>query len=257
MPTNPKLHEILAVEADLRQTAIKVTDECLRTFKDKATHFMKHHRRLKMFEQDNVEHVEENKEMVTTVADKLSYVEDHIIRYYDAVLQKELTNQQATADIKLPDGAVIAQDVPATFLLGLEEKLKRVRAIYEAIPTLQPGKKWEPDTDIGEHVFKNAFPEEKMKTKKVFAHQILVEPTDKHPAQIEKWEETKDVGKYILNEWSSMLTPARKSILLGRLDTLIQAIKKARQRANTTELVQRNIGSELFGWIHREVAPGR
>lgn len=81
---------------------------------------------------------EEHKEMVTTVHDKLDYMlNQHIVPYLDAVLQKERANQDAKADIVV-DGIVLAKDVPATFLLGLEEKLKRVHEVLDKIPTLAP-----------------------------------------------------------------------------------------------------------------------
>jgi len=247
----PKLHEILAVEADLRATATKITEECIRTFKDKPIHFMKFHRKLEMFVNDGVDHPEEHQEMVTTVSKKLSYVIDHIVRFYDAVFQKECTNQIAVADIEI-NGTVIAENIPATYLLGLEEKFKVIRNLYEAIPTLQEGKEWKPDNAIGKDIYRNVHLDEKLKTAKTFVHKVLYDATDKHPAQIEKWEEVVNVGKYVTSEWSAMLTPADKSILLERIDLLIRAIKQARQRANTAPLRKDTVARKLFDYIHSQ-----
>lgn len=244
-----KLHELLAVEGDLEGTYKKVLEEAKVTFGKKAAHFFGRHKKLEMFDENAPRPPDEFQEMVTTVHDKLEYVGEHIIRYFDAVLQKERTNQAATGDIII-DGNVIAKNLPATFLLGLETRLKLIRSMYETTPTLPPGDKWIPDPNRGKHVFVMANPDEKFKTAKTFKHKILYDATDKHPAQIEKWEEVENVGKYSTETWSGLISTAEKSVLLGRIDKLIRAVKKARQRANTQEVIEITIGKELFDFIH-------
>jgi hypothetical protein len=170
------------------------------------------------------------------------------VRYLNAVLQKEKTNQAATADIII-DGATIAEGVPATFLLGLETKLKQVREVYAKIPTLAPGIEWIEDTDKGDGVFKMANPEETYRTEKIIVPQIMYDATKEHPAQVDKIEEVKNVGKYTKNVWSGMMTSAQKSAILGKIDKLMRAVKKARQRANNTEIVKAEIGQALFDYI--------
>ncbi len=245
-----KLHEILAVEGDLDATARKVIDEAINTFQKKADHFQEQHRSLVMFDENrSAENVDETKALVTTVGDKLSYVRRHAVKYLDTFAKKEATNQTAVADLVI-DGVTLAEAVPATMLLGLESKLKTVRGMYEAIPTLQPGTDWQPDADRGEGIYRAVEPEVRMRTEKQIQHKVLVEPTKEHPAQIEKWNADVPVGKITLRNWSGMMSPAEKSALLGRIDTLIRGVKRARQRANTTEVVNRDIGDTLFNFIH-------
>ena len=83
-----------------------------------------------------------------------------------------------------------------------------------------------------------------------FKSQVLYKATVEHPAQIEKWEEQVPVGKYVKKVWSGMLTPARKSELLGNIDKLISAVKKARQRANATVVVKLNVGQKFIDFIN-------
>ncbi len=244
------LHELLAVEGDLEGIWKKIIEETKKTFKDKEAHFFGFHRKLEVFdENDKTQYPEEYKEMDTTVKKKLGYVQGHVVRYFDAVLQKERTNQDAKADL-IVDGTTLAKDIPATFLLGLETRLKMLRSVYEVIPTLPPGIKWVKDESKGDDVYIVEKPEEKLKTAKTFQHKVLYDATKEHPAQIERWEETVNVGKFIKVHWAGMLTPAEKSAIMGRLDKLIRATKKARQRANTTEIVKLNIGKELFNYIN-------
>ncbi len=245
-----KLHEILAIEGDLDATAKKVVEEAIVTFTKKPDHFQEMHRALNMLDENRQgENVEESKAMVTTVADKLDHVQHHVAKYFDIFARKEATNQVATADLVV-EGIVIAERVPATLLLGLESKLKNLRNLYEAIPTLAPGIDWRHDATRGADVYKAADADVRMKTEKVIQHKVLVEPTDKHPAQVEKWTADVPVGKIVVNQWSGMLSPAEKSEVLGRIDTLIRAVKQARQRANTVEISDIAIGEKLFEFIN-------
>lgn len=247
-----KLHELLAVEGDLEGIFKKIVQETIATFTKKPEHFLSWHKQLQMFDSEREKEqvaAEEHKEMVTTVMEKLDYSKDSMIRYFDAILQKELTNQIAKADLTV-DGVVIGKDLPATFLLGMETRLKIVRGIYEAIPTLSPGIRWVEDKESGKGIYKADKAEVKSKTEKTFQSKILVEPTKEHPAQIEKWSENVAIGDFVTERWSGMLSPAEKSQVLKRINDLIQAVKKARQRANTTEVIKNNVGSKLFDYIH-------
>jgi hypothetical protein len=138
--------------------------------------------------------------------------------------------------------------------LGLEAKLKSIRPIYDEIPTLPPGTEWESDPSFGKYVYKDKNANVTAKTKKTFDFKILTPATDKHPAQIEKWNIDVPVGYFTKTRWSSCLSVAQKSALLARLDKLAQAIKQARQRANGQEVdTKSKIGSKLFEYLHKDI----
>lgn len=251
------LHEVLAVEADAAGVAKRIAQETIHTFKEKGVHFTAATRTLELFNgTDEAAKATAEKaeaqylEMVTTVNDKLAYTLGQITPFYDVVLQKEATNQAAVADLVTSNGTVIAKDLPATFLLGLETKLKSLREIYEVIPTLAPGIKWEKDDAQGKNVYRQSIPSVVAKTAKTWQHKVLVAATDKHPANIEKWEETINIGAYTKQSWSSALTPTEKSELLGRIDDLIRSAKEARQRANATPIRKVAIGQDLVKFLH-------
>ena len=253
-----KLHELLAVEKGLETAASDALKEATDTFNKRADHFIGSVRTYEpLLEEEREEVPDEHKELVTTVDQKLAFVFKHVTRWLDAVLQKEVTNQQAVANIVI-GGAVLATAVPATYLLGLEKKLRQVRAMLGAIPTLSPGNKWERDASKGEGIWAMAHPEERVRTKKVIQHKVLYEATEQHPAQIEKWSEDTPIGKFIKNVWSGMKSPAEKSELLGRLDLLERAVKKARQRANSQEASKDKVGAQLVKFLlegHTPAAP--
>lgn len=244
-----KLHELLAVEADLEGVYKNIVQETETQFTKHPDRYIGQVTQVKFFDENAPAEADVNKELDDTVMEKLEYSAGHIARYLDAVLQKETTNQIAKADL-IVDGKKIAADVPATFLLGLENKLKYIRAMYENAPTLAPGIKWELDPTQGKGVYKMSNPEEKFRTKKVFKNHVIAEATKEHPAQVQTYSEDERIARVITNKWCGMITPAAKSELLGRFDELLRAVKKARQVANSAEVVNAKIGREILNYIN-------
>jgi len=243
-----KLCEVLAVEGELDSTCKAVLEEATKTFKDKAAHFVGQTKTYEPFEEGTPGLPEEHLAMVTTVNEKLAYVFEHLVKLIDAKAQKDATNQVAKADI-VTDSGTLATGVPATTLLGLEATLRQVKALALEVPTLPPGIEWKKDPALGKDIYHRVHPAVTFKTRKTFRHKVLVEPTKEHPAQIEKWSEDENIGKFITDAWSGMLTPAEKSDMIGRIDTLARAVKEARQRANTTEVVKIKLAKSLMDYI--------
>jgi len=249
---SPMLHELLAVQGDLEGKYKRILEEATETFTKRKTHFSGYHKTLRMFaETDKMQEAagEEHKELTDTVDAKLNYIQSDIVRLMDALLQKESTNQNAKADLVV-DGITLGSNLPATWLLGMETKLKEIRSVYEAIPTLDPGVKWEPDPAAGAHVYRATHPDVKSKTVQDIAYKVLQPATKEHPAQVETWKENKPVGEYVTHHVSGAISPAQKSVLLGRIDNLLRAVKKARMRANNTPVDKARIGNKLFDYIH-------
>lgn len=245
-----KLHELLAVEGDLAGTYSKIIAETKTNFQKHPDRYFGQHQRIENFDENVPAEADTHKEMDDTVQEKLKYTAGHIIRYLDAVLQKEATNQIATANLVV-DGITIGTSLPATFLLGLESKLKKIRDdVYANIPTLQPGIKWVKDESMGDDIWKRESPEEKFRTKKTFKNHIKAEATKEHPAQVELYTEDIKIARIVTDTWCGMISPAQKSAVLTRIDKLIRAVKKARQQANSIDVAEMSIGSEIFNYIN-------
>jgi hypothetical protein len=245
-----KLHEILAVEGDLRSTADTVLKEAAGTFDKRPEHFIQREVAVEHFaEGDKTLDTREHKKMETTVAEKLDYIGEMLTRAYDAYMQKEATNQTARATVEV-DGKPFLENVPVVVLLGMEQRLKELRDVYEQIPTLQPGPHWETDKSMRIGVYRARDPEVRFITKKTKRAFVMYEATDKHPAQVQALDEDVPVAKRTTHVWSGMLSVYDKSLLLDRVDTLIQAFKRARQRANEAELVERHMGKQIFQYLH-------
>ena len=250
-----KLHEVLAVEADKQGVAKRLTDESRFIFKSKHQLFLG---ATKILTMDDAGHEsledssKENQDLTTTVPARLEYTAQAIASWLDVVAQKEYTNQtSAKADLVI-DGEVLLSDVPATFLLGLESKLKNIREMYNEIPTLAQGTVWLTDETALPNSYRAEHEDIKSKTKKVPKSRVMYEATKEHPAQIEKWNEEVVVGKYTTQYRSGMISSTRKMQLLGQIDTLIQATKQARQRANNVDVfTDCKVGKTLFDFINK------
>ena len=246
-----KLHEVLAVETDVEETSRKILEEAFTTFNKKGNLFEGYHKTLQMLDEERSGEeagAEEHKAIVTTVADKLSYIKKSLVKYYDVFFQKEATNQVASSDLVV-DGQVLVENLPATFLLGVEKRLTKLRPVFESMPTLDPGVEWEQDPGERDGVFKAKHPDRKQKQEKQEAFVIVTEATPDHRAQYEKVIKNVVTGTYSTQYWSGKVTPGQKSEYLARLDKLIQAVKKARQRANATEVVKRNVGNVIVKFL--------
>jgi len=250
-----QLHEILAIEGDLRGEKNKIRDEAITVFSKKPNLFLGMVKTLRMFDAEREQEEPEGseiQEVTTTVPQKLSYVSKSFIRFWDAKLQKEAANQEAKADV-IVEETVFAKNVPVSFLLSMEEELKNLRTLYDTIPTLQPETRWVQDLQKGEGYWKTAYITVRNKTEKAIKSTIIVPATKEHPAQVREWSENIPVGAYSVENRSGMIPPVEKSLLLGRIDTLLRAFKKARQRANNQEVKNLHIGKAIFDYIHTKL----
>jgi hypothetical protein len=188
------------------------------------------------------------KEIVDSVPSKLGYTFGKVAEEYDFLLQKEETNRQATADLVV-NGKTLVEKAPVTFLLALERRLEKIRIVANEAPTLPNGLRWIPYAQKGPGYFQLEAPEVSYRTKKNMVPVILYAHTEKHPAQVKESEETKTIGQYNEMKFEGRLPTSEKSMLLERLDILLQEVKKAIRRANQADVVERKVGAKLFEFI--------
>ena len=233
-----QLHEILAVEDSLGTTAKNAIDEATTTFSKRVhlfTGFTIEEKPISVDAEsgrsDYVPKPKEEKKVTDTVANKLSYVFNTVAKHMDLLLQKEMTNQNATADLVV-GGTTVATNVPATALLAFESKLRAIRTMIAHVPTYDESQGW---SKAGPHKWA-ANPEETLVTRKKRVHQIVVPATEHHPAQFDNWDDTVVVGKKVKIVQTGLISPTEKSQLLSRVDVLQRACRKARTRANQQEV---------------------
>lgn len=183
----------------------------------------------------------------TKVEDVIADVSKNLTRLFDVVLTKEYTNGQATADVVV-NGETLLENVPVTYLLFLEKQLANLRTFVGKLPTLDPSEVWEVDTNTG--AFRTQ-PVQTVRTKKVPKNWVKAPATDKHPAQVEIFHEDVIVGYWTTVKYSGAVPAERVRELTERVDALTEAVKFAREQANSTPVTDRQAGAAVFGYLFR------
>lgn len=250
-----KLYEVLAVEGEAKQTMTKVIKECTKTFSGRSGHFNEERKSYTPLDENDQDRPQEEgfSPMADTVKSKLDYVQGHVVKALDILLQKEKANQEAKGDIIVPKGdgtqVNLIKDVPVTVLVQLENVLANLRKeVYDRIPTLDPAKVWNQDPQR-DNVWK-AEPIKKQRTRKMKEAITLHPGTEKHAPQVVLETVDKIVGHMVTEVASGSFSPKQKSRVLTKLDNLIAGVKKARAKANDREVESAEMGKPFFEYIN-------
>lgn len=243
-----KLHELIAVEGDLKATAQRVLADILQLFTQGQVRLIGQVRTYAPVDESGERLFGESTELATTVGDELKGLRAAFVRYVDVSVDKEITNGATKADVVV-DGKTVLSSLSAPALLNLEQRIAALRQAYAAIPTNDPTETWKIDPQSGVYV---SPPRDTYRTNKVPKAIIGAPATKEHPAQVQYYNDDVRVGTWTTTKRSGMLSPIEKRDLLERVDTLARAIKEARQRANDTDVAGVRVADKLFDFIHRE-----
>ena len=245
-----KLHEILAVEGQLKGQAEATRKELVNTFQKKRHLFEK---KVVTFQPtaDGTEAVtEQQSDLQSKVVVELDWIAGIWRKALDTSLTVADGNTQARADVTLESGTILLRDVPATALLELEKRGGEIKDLIMAIPTLDPAKGFRVDEAEGVGVYR-ALEVRKERTRKTQRPIVLYPATTEHPAQTQLLSEDVVIGRTVEQEWSGLVTPAQKGDLLERAEEFLRAVKQARMRANSQEITQRSgrFGEAIFAFV--------
>lgn len=243
-----KLHELIAVESDLKAEALRLCTEVGELFTKGLNRLTGQVRKYSPLEEEGEKLSDEVTELTTTVTSELSQLRAGFGRWLDVTIQKEVTNGKTSASVEV-DGKVVLSNLPAPALLNLESKLATLRAVYANIPTNDQTERWEFDAQQGIYI---SLPKETYRTKKVPKALVLHEATKEHPAQVQAYTEDIREGIWTTVKKSGMISPTQKREILERLDALIRAVKSARQRANSADIEPVRVADQIFNFIHWE-----
>lgn len=148
----------------------------------------------------------------------------------DEVLIQDVGNTVAQARIKV--GAVVTDPLPATFLLFLEKQLGDLETLIKAMPVLDASERWVKNDDGN----LQSEPRQTHRNQRVQRSHIAVPATDKHPAQVIPYHEDVAVGVWTTTRLSSAVSRATRGLWLENLADLRDAVRRAREEANSIEL---------------------
>lgn len=166
---------------------------------------------------------------------------------FDITATKDWANCKARADIVV-DGETVLDQVPTQFLLFLEKNLEDLRTFIDKLPTLDPKEDWTYDENQG--LYRTA-PSRTQRTRKVQKPIVLYDATEKHPAQTQLITEDETAGYWNRVLLSGALPEPRKKLLVDRVDKLRNAVKFAREEANTLQVDKVEVAARVFGWVTR------
>lgn len=164
---------------------------------------------------------------------------------FDLTATKELGNAVATADVVV-DGKTLVTGATVPLLLFLEKRLTDMRTIVTKMPTLSADFDWTKDEAKDLWVTQ---PVSTRKTKKQPKVIVKYEATENHPAQTELFNEDVLVGHWSSVHHCGAIPVSRKKELTARVNKVLDAVKEAREEANSTQVTNAKIGSDIFNFI--------
>ncbi len=164
---------------------------------------------------------------------------------FDVTATQDFGNCEARANVVV-DGNTVLENVPVTYLLFLEKQLADMHTFVQTIPVLDSGETWNWDENADCYATE---PTLTNRTKKVPRSHILYEATEKHPAQVEMYHEDVIAGQWKTIKFSGALAAQEKNEMVQRVRRLQEAVKFAREEANSMEVEQVKIGSKVFDFV--------
>ena len=243
-----KLHEVVAIRKGVKSRTYGELSE-LHKESQKGPLFNGLTKEFKPKDADGETFPDESQRVQRIADDVLKKVRKLRVEALDIEATQEYGNLLARADVVL-DGRVILSDVPATLLIHLEKELSDLRAFVGELPTLDEARSWTKDPNSALFRSDTAITH---KTKKVsrpiVKYDAVIKDGQALPAQTEMITEDVVTGHWHTTYLSGALPAPRKEELLERIDRLRDAVKRARARANDTEVTRREIGDAVFSFL--------
>lgn len=239
-----RLHQLLTIEKDAKNTALRTLTEFYHRI-EKSPLLSGITRRYAPVAESGERLPPESTLVQLRVEESFPEIQDALGKLFDLTLSKEDANQTAKADLVVDDVVLVA-GVPVCALLFLEKQITDLATFVEKLPVLDPSEQWA--RDPAQNCWATA-PVESHRTKKLPKVVEKSPATDKHAAQVEVFHEDVIVGYWSTVKFSGALTADRKAALKSRVSKLRQAIKIAREDANTARVGERKMGSAILGYL--------
>lgn len=208
----------------------------------------------------------QNKLVVTTVKEKLEYLEDNAINHIDNVLNIEATNASGTAkaELKVPYGNIEISfgNLSTLELMKLKSILEKegLEAMYACIPVRSDSEIWNlttnemyQDREIYETPLVSGV------NKSMDKEEYILEDLNlKHMTDTSRYTPVKSVrnkilelGDYTLQHFSGEATHRYRAGVLARRSELLKAISGAIKEANDVPVVESEFSAQrLFNYLH-------
>ena len=189
-----------------------------------------------------------------TVAEILQVAQESLIRLFDVKFTREFADCTARANVVV-DGLPLLDDVPAGYLLFLETKLEELIKLIGKLPVLNPADDWHDnrtDPALPDGVYATS-PQETIRAEPVRQVQVLVpnQVIDGKPfeGKFVPYETQDVVGYWSQIKMSGELPASVAQAVRARAVKLLEAVKYARESANTMDVTDRQAGAVVLGYV--------
>jgi hypothetical protein len=240
----PKLNQILAIEKGTKSRIYGAITTMHHTVQKPVllNGFSKTYQKK---DEDGDDYPPETQRVQVKASDMLRQAGKLLSELFDVTSTKDWANTEAKADLVV-DGETLLTGAPATFLLFVEKQLSDLQTFVNKLPVLDPAEDWSYDESADLY---KAAPSQTSRTKKVQKAIVLYPATEKHPAQTQLISEDVVVGTWHTVKHSGALPAPRKQELLDRIERLMNAVKFAREQANSTEAPRQELGRKIFDYL--------
>ena len=241
-----KLNQVIAITIGKKAQAQKEVTKIYQKL-GKLDQFMGLERVYRPIDEEGVRKPSEKKIVQNTCEKSIAGFLKTMSDMINYVATMDYGNTKAVARIEI-DGEIIADDVPVTHLIFLEKKLIDIITFVQNLPELDISENWAYNENVGYYVSE---PHETTSTSKVLKHKVLYEATKEHPAQIEKFTIDEIVGYWTTTLMSGSISVEQKKEILGKARKLQDAIKVAREEANSIEVNLIKTGDKILDYIFK------
>ncbi|NER97856.1 MAG: hypothetical protein F6J86_29100 [Symploca sp. SIO1B1] len=239
-----KLNQIIAIEKDVSSKSNRVITDASQTLQKPAP-LSGISRSYRPKDEEGDQLPSESTRVQVKGEQVVAEVFTAITKLLNITATKDYANCEARADIVV-DGQVIVPQAPTTFLLFLEKKLIEIQTFIQKLPTLDPADEWHKDMSQDSWA---TTPTQTTRTKKVPRNHVKAEATDKHPAQVEVFYEDIIVGYWTTIKYSGAFPATEVNQMLARVEKLREAVKFAREEANTMQVTQQDAGDRIAAYL--------
>jgi hypothetical protein len=242
-----KLNQIVAVVAGKKTRVEKEFGE-LNKILQKADLFHGIARQYQPVDEDGEELPSERKDPQKSAKAIIRQARTILTDIIDAVATQEYGNCTAKADVKV-DGETILKQVPVTVLLYLAKQLDDLHTFVGNIPVLDPSDRWTYNAQDGTYITDEI---KTIRTKKVQKPIVLYDATEKHPAQTQLITEDITAGHWKTRKYATTLAATERQQIVDRIVKLQDAVKIAREEANSIPVDDQTIASAVLKFIFAE-----
>jgi hypothetical protein len=258
-----KLNLLLAKTDSLQKQFVNLVKDYVKFFSDKQGSF-KGIKKTYTPAPDTVDDpkLRETRLVVTTVEEKLSYLEETTSEYIDAVFSQEATNASGNSKAILLVDDISFGEYSSLELMRLKNILENtdLNSLYNKIPVREDSKNWSATTEP-EYEGRDVYEDEKMtgenKTTEKESY-ILTDPNlknlsdgSKYQPQIAQKNTTRVLGTFTQQNFTGEYSHVKRAHILKRRNTLLTAVNVALKQANECEVVKSQMTAKrLFSYLH-------